>query len=150
MKIKQVLNWTIPAPGSGLKDYDIFKIKKGRALELKKLCDKKTRERMKPVTDKISALPKKATDENKSQIQEAMNGIIKWTAPRPFIETLAEVEVNNVNEANFLTFAYVFDMFNRMQTNQSMAVELNNMLKTLQPKPDGKDKKPDVPAEPTK
>lgn len=132
MKVKQILGITIPPAGNGLKSYDLFGIKKSRSIEIKKLLDKKNREFMKPVTDLINKLPKKATEENRAQIQEAMDGIVKWTAPRPFIETVLDIELKDVRECNYAVFAFTLEMFGRMQTNQNMAAELHNMLKTLE------------------
>lgn len=143
MKIKELLKLTIPPPGRGLKSYEIFGIKKDRSIQLKKLLAKETTRQMKPVTDLIAKLPKKPSEENRQLLADALDGIIAWTAPRKFIEVMAEIEVKNLNEANFVVFAFTMELFNRIQTNQSMAVEINNQIKAI-PEADGKDQKSKV------
>ena len=135
MKIGEILNFKIPAPGRGLKTYEIFGLNKGRSRELKNILDKMNKEGLKPITDIMAKIPKSPNKSHVDMIQNAIDQIIPWTAPRRFIELMAELDVRNINEANYIVMSFTLEMFNRIATNQNHAVDLNNILKLAEKTP---------------
>lgn len=142
--VKEFLNLTFPPEGNGLRTYEIFGISKPRSIELKNILDKINRKAMAPALEAVNALPNKLTEKDRARVQSALDGVVAWTAPRPFLtKVLAECPVRDENEAAYVVFAFTFEMFNRIQTNQNYAVEVNNRLLSIR-----EDKKPEPPKPP--
>lgn len=141
MKIKELLKMTIPEPGKGLTSAQIFGIEKRRALDLKKALDAIYLSEQAPIRKKLKALPKNPVERHKPQFQEVLDMVIKFTAPRKYLEIMAELEVQTLAEANFIVHSFTIEMFNRISTNQNLAVEINTKLLAIKPPLDGKDQK---------
>ena len=141
MKIKEILKMTIPEPGKGLTSAQIFGIEKRRSLELKKALDAIYHSEQEPLRKKLKALPKNPSEKHKPIIQEALDIAIKFTAPRRYLEIMAELEVETLAEANYIIHNFTIEMFNRISANQNLAVDLNTKLQAIIAQLDGKDPK---------
>lgn len=141
MKLKELLKLSIPEPGKGLTSAQLFGIEKRRSIELKNALDKMYRSEQEPLRKMLKALPKHPTEKHKAEIQEALDIAIKFTAPRKYLEIMAELEVETLAEANYIIHNFTIEMFNRISANQNLAVDLNTKLQAIIPQLDGKDQK---------